>query len=90
MPDTGKFMPQELAQTIHETIIALLVWGVRCQALLPSSTSMSRFSHLSSSHGRRTDCDGRWADHEAEGNSPEGAGHRATNLYSVGRCGSGP
>ncbi len=38
MPDTGKFMPQDLAQTIHETIIALL----HCGALLRRAAAGER------------------------------------------------
>ena len=52
----------------------------RDSALFPSSSS--RKGRLAASgSGRIT---------TPRGSSPEGAGHRATNLYSVGRCGSGP
>ena len=43
-----------------------LVWGYSVSSRIMMAVSF----HLSPSQERQTDCDVRWADHEAEGSSP--------------------
>jgi hypothetical protein len=55
-----------------------------------SRIAVALFFHFGFSQQWQTDRNLRSVDHDAEEGSPEGADYRAANLYSVGRCGSGP
>ena len=56
---------QAAARDAHIRRKPQLVWGYWV-----SSRNTMALSFLSSSQERQTDCDVRWADHEAEGSSP--------------------